>query len=121
MTRFVLGLAVATVAIAGPASLASAKNFNIEPFLCEDGKQATVRPGTKPVGSVTVTGMDNAGQCVVKCLSTANCNAINMRHVPDYVAKTDNTVCTFYGTKAVGKTNYLTIKNKQWGAVCIRK
>lgn len=121
MKRFIAGIAVAAFAAAGVASVAAAKTWNAGPFSCEDGKQASVRGGVAPVSTATVTGADNVGQCIMKCTAMANCKTVNIRHVPNAAAKTDNTVCTFYATSSVAKTNFASIQGKQWGAVCIRK
>ena len=112
----VFAAAVAAVAF---AATANAKTWQAGKYSCEDERQVGARAGApKPVvvGTVSVIGPDNVGQCLGKCDANAQCHTVNIRHVNP--TPNDATTCTLYSNKTTQKYVYKSIQNKQYGAVC---
>jgi hypothetical protein len=112
---FLAALAAATAL----AATAHAKTWTAGKYSCEDERQVGARQGAPApvkVGTVSVIGPDNVGQCLGKCDANAQCHTVNIRHVNP--TPNDATTCTLYSNKTVQKTVYKSIQGKQYGAVC---
>ena len=121
MQPIVSTLAALVVAAAIAPSL-QAKTWTAGKFQCEDERQVGARAGAPPlkqVGTVSVVGADNVGQCILKCDANAACHTVNIRHVVP--TPNDATACTLYSNATVQKFVYKSIQGKQYGAVCSKK
>jgi hypothetical protein len=106
----------AAIALAAPAQ---AKTWTQGNYQCQDERQVGARMGAPKlvkVGTSSVIGPDNVGQCLAKCGGNAQCHTVNIRHVVP--TPNDATTCTLYSNATTQKTVFNTIQGKQWGAVC---